>query len=95
MPVAFHIPGPLRQFTAERSLIQLEISPGASVADALQFLFAGNPGLRDRILTESGQLRQHVSIFVGDQNIRYSGGLLTPVPSNAEISIIPAISGGC
>ena len=33
-------------------------------------------------------------IFVGSESIRYTGGLVTPLPANAAISIIPAISGG-
>jgi molybdopterin converting factor small subunit len=50
--------------------------------------------VRDRILTEQGEVRPHVNVFVGDQSIRDTGGLATPVPDGAEIAIIPAVSGG-
>jgi molybdopterin converting factor small subunit len=60
----------------------------------LRVLFAAHPGLRDRVLTESTEIRQHVNIFVGNENVRYLGGLATPVSPSAEISIVPAISGG-
>jgi PPOX class probable F420-dependent enzyme len=50
--------------------------------------------MRDRVVTEQGQVREHINIFVGKENIRYTGGLATPVPPGAEISIVPAVSGG-
>ena len=52
------------------------------------------PGVRDRVVNEQGQVRQHINIFVGNENIRYTGGLATPVVDGCEISIVPAVSGG-
>jgi molybdopterin synthase sulfur carrier subunit len=94
MQVSFHIPGPLREFTENRSAVRVEVKAGASLLQALQQLFAAYPGLRDRIVTESGEIRRHVHVFVGTENIRYTGGLATAVLDGAEISIVPAISGG-
>ena len=93
MAVTFHIPGPLRGFTGGRSPVSVEASP-ATLRDALEVLWAHYPGLRDRILTEQGSIREHINLFVGDENSRYSGGLATHIPAEAEISIVPAISGG-
>lgn len=93
MPVTFHIPGALRQFTAGRSTVELTDSP-ATVADALAVLWTLYPGVRDRIATEQGQIREHVNIFIGNENIRYTGGLASPVSAASEISIVPAVSGG-
>ena len=94
MQVSFNIPGPLRGFTANRSAVQLELQEGADLLRALLDLFRAYPGLRDRILTESGELRHHVNIFVENENVRYAGGLTTPLPVGAEVWIVPAISGG-
>jgi molybdopterin synthase sulfur carrier subunit len=94
MQVLFNIPGPLREFTDNRSGVQVEVKDGATLLQALQALFAAYPGLRDRVLTESGETRQHVNIFLANENIRFTGGLATAVPGGAEISIVPAISGG-
>jgi molybdopterin converting factor small subunit len=93
MPVAFHIPGSLREFTAGRSRVEIESSP-ETVAQALTQLWALYPGVRDRITTEQGQVREHINIFIGDENIRYTGGLASTVPAGSEISIVPAVSGG-
>lgn len=94
MAVTFHIPGPLREFTADHSSLQIQIDAGANLASALHTLFLQYPGLRDRVLAESGEIRRHVNIFVGNENVRYTGGLTTPILLDSEISIVPAISGG-
>ena len=93
MSVTFHIPGPLRSFADGRSQVELEAS-GATLSDALQALWAACPGIRDRVVTEQGQIRQHINVFVGKEDVRYTGGLATPIPPGAEISIVPAVSGG-
>ena len=93
MPVTFHIPGALREFTAGRSTVEIAQSP-ATLAEALSALWTLHPGVRDRIATEQGQVREHINIFVGDENMRYTGGLATPVRAGCEISIVPAVSGG-
>ena len=93
MSVTFHIPGALRPFTGGRSKVELGQSPGV-LADALSALYALYPGTRDRIVNEQGQVREHINIFIGEENIRYTGGLATPLPPNPEISIVPAVSGG-
>ncbi len=93
MPVIFHIPGALRDFTGGRSKVEIEHSP-ATLADALSALWTLYPGVRDRITTEQGQLRQHINVFIGDENVRFTGGLASPVSAGSEISIVPAVSGG-
>ncbi len=93
MPVTFHIPGALREFTGGLRKVEIESSP-ATLADALSALCILYPGVRDRIVTEQGQVREHINIFLGNENIRYTGGLASPVLSGSEISIVPAVSGG-
>ena len=93
MTVRFVMPGPLTPMTGGRSSVAVETA-GSTLRDALQALFAAYPGLGDRIATEQGELRQHVNVFVGKEDSRFTGGLATPVAEGADISIIPAISGG-
>ena len=93
MPVTFHIPGALREFTAGHGQVEIDLSP-ATLADALSDLWTLYPGVRDRVVNEQGQVRQHINIFIGDENIRYTGGLRSPVPAGCQISIVPAVSGG-
>jgi molybdopterin converting factor small subunit len=93
VPLTFHIPGPLREFTGNCDKIQTEQQP-ATLADALRILWELHPGLRDRISTEQGQIRQHINIFIGNEDIRYTGGLASPVSAHSDVWIVPSITGG-
>ena len=93
MKVTFWIPGPLTSLTGGRSHLAVATT-GRTLQDALEALFAAHPGLRDRVLTEQWEIREHVNVFVGKSEARSTGGLATPLANGAEVSIIPAISGG-
>ena len=89
----FHIPGALRDFAGGRKEVELQ-HPSATLDEALSALWIVCPGVRDRIVTEQGEVRPHINIFVGDENTRYTGGLATRVTPDSVISIVPAVSGG-
>ena len=89
----FYIPGALRQFTAGSASVRIEGTP-ATLADAFLALWILYPALRDRVLTEQGQVREHINVFIGDEDIRYLGGLASQVSPGSEISIVPSITGG-
>jgi molybdopterin converting factor small subunit len=91
--VRFQIPGALREFAGGRAQVEIEQQP-ETLDQALLALWALCPGMRDRVVTEQGQVRQHINIFVGDENVRYTGGLATRVTQDSVISIVPAVSGG-
>jgi molybdopterin converting factor small subunit len=79
--------------TAGRDHVDVETC-GDTLRDALERLFDAHPGLRDRVLTEQKEIREHVNVFVGDQEARSTGGLATHLANGLDITIIPAISGG-
>ena len=91
--VRVNITGFLTDFTDGVSSIELKSSPG-TVRLALEELWGLHVGLRDRVVTEQGQLRQHVNIFLNGENIRRKDLLETAVPENGEITILPSVSGG-
>lgn len=93
MKVNFFIPQPLQSMTGGESQVIVD-SPGSTLRDALEALFAAYPGIQDRVLTERGEVRQHVNVFVGKSDVRTTGGMGMPLTTGIEISIIPAISGG-
>ena len=93
MSLTFVIPGPLRELAVNRSEVRID-GTARSVSEALSLLWADCPAIRDRMVTELGELRPHINIFVDGESIRYSGGFHTPVRDGAEIFILPALSGG-
>jgi molybdopterin synthase sulfur carrier subunit len=93
VPVTVYIPAPLRQFSEGQGKVEIEESP-ATLAGVLAALWILFPGLRDRIATEQGEIREHINIFIGDEDVRFTGGLSSRVPTEAEVSIVPSITGG-
>jgi sulfur-carrier protein len=66
----------------------------ATVGDALAAVAARWPAVTDRILTEQGDVRRHVNVFVGDESVRFLHGLHTALSDGDTITIVPAVSGG-
>ena len=91
--ITFNVTGFLTDFTEGRSQIKVEAA-AATVGEALDSLWQRHVGLRDRVLNEQGKLRQHVNIFLNDDNVRRRELLDTKLPENCEITILPAVSGG-
>jgi MoaD family protein len=87
------LPGPLAAEAGGEAQVEI-VAARATVAAALQELFARHPRLRLRVLDETGRLRPHVNVFVGGESIRFARGLETPVPDGSEIVVLPAVSGG-
>ena len=91
--ITFQISGYLTEFTGGRAEITVD-AVAANVGDALKELWNRHAGLRDRVLTEQGQVRPHVNIFVNSQVVQRDRVLQTSVSPDSEICIMPAVSGG-
>jgi len=93
MAIHFRVPTYLRAYADGRSEVSISTTR-QTVGEALAALWKVYPGLRDRVVTEQGEVRQHLNIFVGADNIRDRNGLATEVTDGCEITILPSVSGG-
>lgn len=91
MSASVRIPTILRNYTGGVNEVTAD---GSTLAEVLESLESNHPGIRARVLDDTGALRRFVNIYVGDEDVRFSGGLDAPVADNAKISIIPAVAGG-
>ena len=91
MTATIRIPTPLRAATGGASTVNVE---AGTVGEALASLEQAHPGVSERLLDDSGQLRRFVNVFVDDEDVRFQQGLDTPVADGATVSIIPAVAGG-
>jgi molybdopterin converting factor small subunit len=91
--VSVELPRALSQYAGGQTRLSLE-GPCATVGDALNALRERAGGVVDRVLTERGEVRPHVNVFVGSESIRFMQGLHTPLTPGARILIVAAVSGG-
>ena len=91
MSATVRIPTILRTYTAGAKEVQANGETLTALLDSLESDF---PGIRGRILDDAGALRRFVNVYVGDDDVRFIGGLDAEVADGARVSIIPAVAGG-
>ncbi|MEE1942353.1 ubiquitin-like small modifier protein 1 [Streptomyces sp. TRM 70361] len=92
MSVSVRIPTILRTYTGGQAEVTAE---GATLAEVLADLEKNHQGVSARVLDDSGKLRRFVNVYVNDDDVRFADGLQTATPDGANVSIIPAVAGGC
>jgi len=85
------IPSPYRRFTDNESEYRSE---GQTVGEAMREFVQMYPAMGQKLLTEEGQMRSYVHVFIGDRDIRFLRGMNTPVDAETLIRLVPAIAGG-
>jgi molybdopterin converting factor small subunit len=91
MSIEILIPTVFRPATAGADTVAVE---GATVADALAGLCARHETLQGRLFREQGKLNRFINIYRNDEDIRYLGGLETPLNAGDRLSLVPAVAGG-
>jgi sulfur-carrier protein len=91
MSVQVKVPTQLRTLTNGASEVS---GAGGDVGSLIKDLDTRHPGLSERLLDDSGQLRRFVNVYVNDEDVRFLDGLGTALPEGAQVSIIPAVAGG-
>jgi hypothetical protein len=82
------IPTPLRSYTAKAGVIEAD---GRTLGEILAKIESGHPGFRFRIIDEQDGIREHIKIFVNEEQVR---NLSAPVAPQDVVHIVCALSGG-
>jgi molybdopterin synthase sulfur carrier subunit len=90
MSITVKIPTQLRAATGGESTVEVT---GATVGEALDAVFDAHGDLRQRI-TQDGDLRRFVNVYVSGEDIRFQQGLDTAINEGDEVTILPAVAGG-
>lgn len=91
MGVIVRIPAPLRRATNNLDKVEVEASTLAGIVAGLEAQF---PGIRERLMDDSGELRHFINIYVNGEDVQFLQGLDTAINANDEVSIVPAVAGG-
>ena len=68
--------------------------PGATVREVVDELERRHPGFASYIVDETGRLRRHVNVFVGEEPIRDRARLSDVLSPHDQVFILQALSGG-
>ena len=91
MAVTVYIPTPFRRATANRDRIDVSARSVGALLDELERAYGGLKGL---VRNETGEVHQHVAVYVNSEPIDSLDGLRTALKDGDEVAIIPALAGG-
>ena len=90
MAIEVRIPTILRSYTSGAKSVQ---GSGSTLGELLVNLDAEHGGLRDR-LVDGESLRRFVNVYLNDEDVRFLGGIETPVADGDTVTVLPAVAGG-
>jgi molybdopterin synthase sulfur carrier subunit len=90
MAIEVRIPTILRSYTGGAKAVQ---GSGSTLGELLINLDAEHGGLRER-LVDGEKLRRFVNVYLNDEDVRFLGGLETPVADGDTVTVLPAVAGG-
>jgi molybdopterin synthase sulfur carrier subunit len=74
--------------------IKVDVGAGETVGDALDALLDDRPALRERVLTDDGEVQDHINLLRNGQNVAQDDGLDTELAAGDELAMFPPVSGG-
>ena len=90
MAIEVRIPTILRSYTGGAKAVE---GTGATLDELLANLDKDHGGLRDRLI-DGEKLRRFVNVYLNDEDVRFLGGLETPVKDGDTVTVLPAVAGG-
>ena len=90
MAIEVRIPTILRSYTGGAKAVN---GSGTTLGELLINLDAEHGGLRER-LVDGENLRRFVNVYLNDEDVRFLGGLETPVSDGDTVTELPAVAGG-
>ncbi len=91
MSITVRIPTPLQKLTNGAAEVQCSAKNILELVDALEKDF---PGMKER-LSDGGKIRRFINIYVNEEDIRFASKEETALKDGDNVSIVPAIAGGC
>ena len=91
MSIEVRVPTVLRKHTEGEKKVA---GDGATLRELVDDLASRNPSLREALVGDDGQLHRFINVYVNDEDVRFLGGLETPLEEGDSVSILPAVAGG-
>ena len=91
MAIEVRIPTILRSYTGGDKAVE---GKGDTLGDLFADLDARHGGLRGRLVGDDGSLNRFVNVYLNDEDVRFLGGIETPLSDGDVVTILPAVAGG-
>jgi MoaD family protein len=91
MAIEVRVPTIMRTHTGGEKKVT---AAGATLRELVDDLEANHAGMRGALLDDDGQLHRFVNVYLNDEDVRFLGGLETPLEDGDTVSILPAVAGG-
>jgi molybdopterin converting factor small subunit len=91
MAIDVRVPTVLRKHTDGEAKVSGE---GSTLAELVNDLDGRHAGLRDALVGPDGQLHRFINVYLNDEDVRFLGGIQTPLRDGDTVSILPAVAGG-
>ena len=91
MAIDVRIPTVLRTHTDGEKKVT---GSGDTLRELVDDLDTRHRGLRPALVNDEGQLHRFINLYLNDEDVRFLGGLETPVNDGDTVSILPAVAGG-
>ena len=95
MAVEVRIPTILRTYTGGEKAVT---GQGTTMVELIDDVEGRHPGLKARLVDAKDDptaLRRFVNVYVNDEDVRFTGALDTAVKDGDNVTILPAVAGGC
>ena len=86
------IPTPLRKYTEQNRSFE---SDRENLSEAIRQLVETYPEVKHNLLDEEENLRSYIKIYIGEDEINPAENGNHALDEDTEVSIVPAIAGGC
>jgi molybdopterin converting factor small subunit len=90
MAIEVRIPTILRSYTGGAKVVE---GAGSTLGELIKNLDAAHAGIGGRLL-DGEALRRFVNVYLNDEDVRFLGGLETPVSDGDTVTVLPAVAGG-
>jgi sulfur-carrier protein len=91
MAIEARIPTILRSYTDGEKTVE---GNGQTLADLFADLDSRHEGIRARLVGDDGSLQRFVNVYLNDEDVRFLGGLASPVADGDVVTVLPAVAGG-
>lgn len=91
MAIEVRVPTILRTHTGGEKKVSAE---GGTLREALDDVDRQHPGIKGKLVDDHGSLHRFVNLYVNDEDVRFLGGVETPLEDGDVVAILPAVAGG-